>query len=174
MKESVLDVLIFLFENSFDPEATTQSDSMPTKHLAAGAVAADADREALIAQLREAGFDSQHVEGALDWLDALVADTDRPIAAPASRALRVFDQQECERLDTECRNYLLYLENVGILDAARRELAIERLMALDCEAIELEQVKWVVLLVLFSQPEQELSFLRMEGLVFEQRVQGVH
>jgi Smg protein len=78
------------------------------------------------------------------------------------------------RLDAECRGYILYLENAGILDATRRELVLDRLLALDSDTIELEQVKWVVLLVLFSQPEQELSLLRMEGLVFEQPVHDVH
>jgi Smg protein len=172
MKESVLDVLIFLFENNFDPEAA-HPDAVHANYLATE-TAATAEREALIRHLGEAGFDARHVEAALDWLDGLTADIDRPLPLSAASPLRIFDRRECERLDIECRDFLLYLENVGILDAARRELALDRLMALDCDTIGLEHVKWVVLLVLFSQPEQELPFLRMEGLLFQQRVQGVH
>jgi Smg protein len=146
-----------LFETSFDPDCT-----LPIP-----------DRDALKAELEGAGFRSAQVEDALCWLDGLAAD-ERPISAPAPRAIRVFDERECVRLDAECRGYILYLENAGILDATRRELVLDRLLALDSDTIELEQVKWVVLLVLFSQPEQELSLLRMEGLVFEQPVHDVH
>jgi Smg protein len=161
MKESVLDVLKFLFETSFDADCNLPISSIP-------------DRDALKAELEGAGFHATQVEGALGWLDGLAADGQRAMAAPAPRAIRVFDSRECERLDTECRGYILYLESVGILDAARRELVLDRLLALDGDSIELEQVKWIVLLVLFSQPEQELSLLRMEGLMFEQPVHDVH
>ena len=158
MKESVLDVLKFLFETSFD---TDSNFSTP-------------DRDALKAELETAGFDELQVDGALRWLDELATDSDRPITAPESRALRVFNERECERLDVDCRDYILYLEHVGILDATRREVVLDRLLALDGDSIELEQVKWVVLLVLFSQPEQELSLLRMEGLIFDQPVHDLH
>jgi Smg protein len=47
-------------------------------------------------------------------------------------------------------------------------------MALEAEDIGVEQVKWVVLMVLFSQPGQEAAFARMEDLVFDQNDGGVH
>jgi Smg protein len=86
----------------------------------------------------------------------------------------VFDPRELARLDTDCRGYILYLENIGILSAAQRELAIDRLLALDAAQIDIEQVKWVVLMVLFSQPGQESAYLRMEDLVFDNQLDIVH
>ncbi len=50
----------------------------------------------------------------------------------------------------------------------QRELVIDRLVALGAGDIDVEQVKWVVLMVLFSQPGQEKAFARMEDLVFEE------
>jgi Smg protein len=44
---------------------------------------------------------------------------------------------------------------------------IDRLLALDTDELDLEQVKWVVLMVLSSQPGQELAYSRMEDLVFD-------
>jgi Smg protein len=44
---------------------------------------------------------------------------------------------------------------------------IDRLLALDTDELDLEQVKWVVLMVLSSQPGQELAYARMEDLVFD-------
>jgi Smg protein len=82
--------------------------------------------------------------------------------------------QELQRLDTDVRGYLMYLENVSILSAAQREVVIDRLMALEAEEIDIEQVKWVVLMVLFSQPGQESAYAQMEDLVFEERSDAVH
>jgi len=65
MKESVLDVLKFLFENSFDPDCNPTTSLIP-------------DRDALKRELETAGFHATQVESALSWLDALAADTERP------------------------------------------------------------------------------------------------
>ena len=45
---------------------------------------------------------------------------------------------------------------------------MDSLLALDAPDIDVEQIKWVVLMVLFSQPGQELAYARMEDLVFEE------
>jgi Smg protein len=163
MKESVLDILIYLFENYFDAEAS---------------VAPEPDRDTLKEELERAGFSEREVGRALEWLEQL-ADPERSGAqsgldqAP-SRSVRVFDAREQARLDTDCRGYIQYLENIGIVNVAQRELVIDRLLALDARQIEIEQVKWVVLMVLFSQPGQENALLRMEDLVFDGRAEAVH
>lgn len=159
MKESVLDILIYLFENYFDAEAS---------------VAPEPDRDTLKEELERAGFSEREVGRALEWLEQLCADPERAGAIPPSRSVRVFDAREQARLDTDCRGYILYLENIGIVNAAQRELVIDRLLALDARQIDIEQVKWVVLMVLFSQPGQENALLRMEDLVFDGRAELVH
>lgn len=159
MKESVLDILIYLFENYFDAELE---------------LAPEPDRDTLKDELERAGFSEREVGRALEWLEQLCADPERAGAIPPSRSIRVFDAREQVRLDTDCRGYILYLENIGIVNAAQRELVIDRLLALDARQIDIEQVKWVVLMVLFSQPGQENALLRMEDLVFDGRAEAVH
>jgi len=88
--------------------------------------------------------------------------------------MRIFSAHEMARLDVECRGYLAYLEQISILSPVQRELVLDRLMALDSLDIEVEQVKWVVLMVLFSQPGQESAFAQMEDLVFEEVAGAVH
>ena len=53
--------------------------------------------------------------------------------------MRIFDPSEQARLDADCRGYILYLENIGILSSAQRELVIDRLLALDSRQIDIEQ-----------------------------------
>ncbi|MCX7052852.1 MAG: DUF494 domain-containing protein [Proteobacteria bacterium] len=159
MKEGVLDILIYLFENYFDAE--TEDGFEP-------------DRETLKLELEKAGFPGSEVERALCWLEELAADPDRSHPTPTSRAIRVFAALEQARLDTDCRGYLVHLEQVGILSPTQRELVIDRLMALEGDEIDIDKLKWVVLMVLFSQPGQETAFSRMEDLVFEDHSGAIH
>ena len=55
-----------------------------------------------------------------------------------------------------------------------REIVIDRLLALEADDLNIEQVKWVVLMVLSSQPGQELACARMETLVFEADESAAH
>jgi Smg protein len=120
-------------------------------------------------ELLQAGFGEPEVDRALDWLEELAATETQPFASkPADRSIRLYSVREHARLDTQCRGYLVYLEQIGILSAVQRELVLDRLMALDTLDIDVDQVKWVVLMVLFSQPGQESAFARMEDLVFEE------
>jgi Smg protein len=96
------------------------------------------------------------------------------VAEATARAVRIFSGQELLRLDTDVRGYLMYLENVKILSGTQRELVIDRLMALEADEIDIDQVKWVVLMVLFSQPGQESAYAQMEDLVFEDRSDALH
>ena len=157
MKDSVLDILIHLFENFLDAE----DDSTP-------------DRDTLKLELEQAGYPEADIERALVWLESLATDPDRALSEGPARAVRVFSGQEQVRLDTDVRGYLLHLENLGILSAAQREVVIDRLLALEADDIDIEQLKWVVLMVLFSQPGQENAYQRMEDLVFDERRDAMH
>jgi Smg protein len=79
--------------------------------------------------------------------------------------VRIFSAVELARLSTECRGSLFTLARVGILSPQQREIVIERMLALDADELDTEQLKWVVLMVLSSQPGQELAFERLEDLV---------
>ncbi len=53
---------------------------------------------------------------------------------------------------------MLFLEQNGILDPASRELVIDRALALDTPALTVEELKWIVLLVLMNRPGREAAF----------------
>jgi Smg protein len=152
MKENVLEVLMYLFQNYMDEEAEVQPD-----------------RESLQTELQEAGFQHGEIHKAFDWLDGLSEQTaGQPQVVPAGRSIRVYADEECDRLDMESRGFLMFLEQTGIVTPAIRELIIERVMALDSDDFDLEQLKWVVLMVLFNQPGEEEAYAWMEDLVFEE------
>ena len=43
---------------------------------------------------------------------------------------------------------------------------IDRVMALDEDRLSLDNLKWMILMVLFSRPDEDLAFARMEHLVY--------
>ncbi|MGH8210013.1 MAG: DUF494 domain-containing protein, partial [Steroidobacteraceae bacterium] len=88
--------------------------------------------------------------------------------------VRIFADGELARLSTECRGFLFTLESLGILSPQQREIVIERMLALDADELDTEQLKWVVLMVLSSQPGQELAFERLEDLVSDVRPDVAH
>jgi len=158
MKETVLDVLMYLFECFVDGEDTPE----PSKNE-------------LREELEQAGFRHREIDRALEWLDGLKSPkVTTNSVTPHFPTLRVFDRSEHERLDTSCRGYLLHLEQLGILSPVQRELVIDRLLALDSDDIDIEHIKWVVMMVLFSQPSQQQEYERMEDLVFAEDPDWLH
>ena len=157
MKETILDVLLFLFENYFydDPDAVR-------------------DRDSLQAGLIQAGFSPAEISKAFDWLEELA--NQRPgLAEPrANGPVRVFVEAEIDRLDRECLGFLMFLEQHGVLDADQRELVIDRAMALDQDEVDLDDLKWVVLMVLFNQPGAEAAFAWMESQMFGDDPEPTH
>jgi Smg protein len=147
MKENIFDVLMYLFENYMEDEI----DILP-------------DSDVVRTELEEAGFEQLEVNKAFEWLDSLsIQGLIKPTQATA---FRIFCSQEEAKLDIECRNLLIYLESIGILNAANREIVIDRAMALENEEISMEKLKWIVLMVLLSQPDEEIAFSRMEDIVY--------
>ncbi len=158
MKENVLDVLMYLFETYVD----TEEDPEP-------------DQNELRAELSRAGFGDLEIDRALSWLDALTDQQQSLDYGHQTRhGTRIFSDFEQERLDSSCRGYVTYLEQIGILSPPQREILIDRLLALETPDIDVDQIKWVVLMVLFSQPGQELAYARMEDLVFEEASGLIH
>jgi Smg protein len=137
------------------------------------------ERETLARDLESIGFGEVNVERALDWLADLAGERSRAASHAAMvganlvgtqrhiAAMRMYSPVELARLSTECRGLLISLESLEILTPIQRELVIDRLLALDVEDLSLEQVRWVVLMVLSSQPGQEQACARMETLVFD-------
>ena len=147
MKEDIFDVLIYLFENYLDNEIEMFGDA-----------------DAIATELIDAGFEQPEVSKAFDWLESLTEES--TITPAVSSAFRIFSDQEKAALDLECRDFLMYLEHSKILTPISREIVIDRAMALKNENITLDKLKWLVLMILLSQPDDAVAFARMEDIVY--------
>ena len=158
MKESVLDVLIYLFDHYVEEELEISPD-----------------QDVLKSQLMQAGFADIQVNKAIDWLECLALQKDElETDVLRSRSIRVFNDIENQKLDIECKGFLLFLEQSGVIDSEDRELVIDRVMALETDSIEIQQLKWVVLMVLFNRPGKEAAFTWMEDILMDDINAVVH
>src|SRR5688500_11587863 len=106
MKESILDVLLYLFTHYLTADA-----SQPL------GVSASPTAIPLFSQLPQAGFSPAEIHKAFDWLDALAEQRPAAGSARSDGPTRVYFGPELDKLDTECRGFLLFLELRGILSA---------------------------------------------------------
>ncbi|MFJ2976994.1 DUF494 family protein Smg [Kluyvera sp. NPDC087067] len=150
----MFDVLMYLFETYIHNETEMR-----------------VDQDRLTRDLTDAGFEREDIFNALMWLEKL-ADYQEGLVEPMQLAsdplsVRIFTQEESQRLDASCRGFLLFLEQIQVLNLETREMVIERVMALDTAEFELEELKWVILMVLFNLPGSENAYEQMEELLFE-------
>lgn len=131
----MFDVLVYLYENYWRPDACPEHDQLSRK-------------------LTAVGFESDEIEDALSWLDGLasVAETQSQSQSPLS--LRVYTPAEQERLGTESIAFLSFLESAGVLPAPMREIAVDRAMAAPGGSLALEDLKIIVLMVFWSMGEE--------------------
>ena len=78
MKESILDVLLYLFEHVLDDDTDLPADAEARQG------------STLLAELTEAGFSADEIHKAFDWLDALAQSRAAPQPARAGGPVRVF------------------------------------------------------------------------------------
>jgi len=159
MKESVLDVLMYLFDHYIEQD----QDYRP-------------DQDTLRYHLQEAGFEEKQVSKAFDWLEDLSLQKEKPdtISLNSPGSFRIYDEAEQAKINVECRSLFLFLEQTGVLDAKDREFVIERVMALETDEIDLQQLKWIVLMVLLNQPGKEAAYTWMEDIVMDDGCLNLH
>jgi Smg protein len=128
------DILVFLFENCQQAELAY-------------------DRDRVAKKLSAAGFEDSDISEALHWLAGMVHARHcvREPLPDARASFRAYAPRELAKLDAQCRGFLLTLEHSGILNADTRELVIERALAASGDALSLEQLKLVALMVLWNQ-----------------------
>jgi len=128
------EVLVYLFENCQQAEVSD-------------------DRDRVARKLSAAGFGNWDISEGFPWL-AGVAPAPRAGTAQlpdARTSFRAFAPRELAKLDAECRGFLITLEQSGILTPQTREVVMERSLAASGQTLSLEQLKLIVLMVLWNQ-----------------------
>jgi Smg protein len=137
----MFDVLVYVYENFWGEASCPQPD-------------------ALERSLHQVGFELDHIQAALSWLDGLQQAAEPLMPAlglhhatalePSARSMRIYTKTEQRKLGGSCLGFLSYLEQAGILTAVLREVVVERAMATSGQRLNVNHLKLIVLMVFWS------------------------
>jgi Smg protein len=148
----MFDVLVYLYETYYRPDACP-------------------DSEALARKLSAVGFEEEEISEALDWLADLAETTSElagsyPQQAAFSFGTRIYVDREIDALGPEAIGIVQFLESAKVITPVQREIVIERALAVSDEQLSLDKLKVIVLMVLWSQG------MEPDGLIFDELFDG--
>jgi len=154
MTHNILDVLTYMFDYLFEEAEQDSSHEI--------------DDIALKAHLSDAGFEAVRIEKALSWLENIATLQDGSVKPFANTrgGMRIYSDVEKLKLDAKSRGFLLFMENMDQIDVNQREMIIDQIMSLGDSAVSLDDLKWVVMMVLGNSNDEEISAQWLESIVF--------
>ena len=148
----MFDVLVYLYETYWRPDACP-------------------DHAQLTRKLSAAGFESEEIQEALNWLDGLAGSAQSYLGQQSEQGHRIYSPAERERLGDDSVGFISFLESAGVLPPPMREMVIDRAMAVGAIPIDLDDLKVIVLMVFWSLGEEPDALILDELFVApEERV----
>ncbi len=145
----MFDVLVYLYENYWRPDACP-------------------DHVQLTRKLSAVGFESDEIEEALTWLDGLAHTAQSYAGEQGPNSLRVYSTAEQEHLGLDSIGFVSFLESAGVLPPPMREMVIDRATAIPGGPVDLEDLKIIVLMVFWSLGEEPDALILDELFVAEE------
>jgi len=145
----MFDVLVYLYENYWRPDACPDHDQLTRK-------------------LSSVGFESEEIQEALTWLDGVATAAQSYTGTQSASSLRVYSAAEQEHLGEASIGFISFLESAGVLPPPMREMVIDRAMAIGGNAMDLEDLKIIVLMVFWSLGEEPDALILDELFVAEE------
>ncbi len=145
----MFDVLVYLYENYWRPDACPEHDHLTRK-------------------LSSVGFESEEIEEALSWLDGVAAAAQSYVGDQGVDSLRVYSPRELDHLGDASVGFISFLESAGVLPPPMREMVIDRASAIPGGPLDVEDLKIIVLMVFWSLGEEPDALILDELFVDEE------
>jgi Smg protein len=145
----MFDVLVYLYENYWRPDACPEHDQLTRK-------------------LSSVGFESEEIEEALSWLDGVAVAAQSYTGEQSASALRVYSPAELEHLGEASVGFVSFLESAGVLPPPMREMVLDRASAIPGGPLDVEDLKIIVLMVFWSLGEEPDALILDELFVDEE------
>lgn len=131
----MFDVLVYLYENYWRPDACPEPKQLSRK-------------------LSAVGFEADEIQDALKWLDGLADTAESCTGSPVPDSIRIYTAQERDVLGEDSIGFITFLGSAGVMPAPMREMVIDRALAVGNSPIDLEDLKIIVLMVFWSLGEE--------------------
>jgi len=163
IKQSVVDVLMFLFESYLEDDETNETRRVTDK------------RDSIQIRLEEMGFHNQEINQAFDWLEDLadLQAENQPFIDIKPTSTRIYSEEEKKLINQESIGFFNFLEQNNILTPGTRELILDRIVALG-QPLDAEQLKWIIMIVLHTNPGQENTSDLIEDFIFDDVIDRIH
>jgi Smg protein len=149
----MLQVLLYLFDHHLVNEKVFSEDLVEVQQ-----------------QLIAEDFPPQEIQQALSWLKELQYQRKEALMfrdfAPDS--MRIWLPEEQYKLSADGLDFLLKLESQGVITAQLREVIIDRAMALNTPMVDIYQLKWVSLIVLYHYQQDDISIPWLEHVLLNE------
>lgn len=145
----MFDVLVYLYENYWRPDACP-------------------DHAQLTRKLSAMGFETDEIEEALNWLDGLASAGQSYSGEQQPHSMRVYTPAEQEHLGEASIGFISFLESAGVLPPPMREMVVDRATAIPGGPVDLEDLKIIVLMVFWSLGEEPDALILDELFVAEE------
>lgn len=146
MQHTVLDIMLYLFDYMvYEKQYALNTDDMKQN-------------------LNDAGFTEADINRALAWF-AELSVRPKVFNKPQGSSVRLYTPEEMEKISVDGRGFLFHLEKIGVLDSAQREVIVDKIMALDEDYLMLEDIKWIVLMSIFNQPDKAEALVWLERMI---------
>jgi Smg protein len=150
---TMFDVLVYLYETYYRPDACP-------------------DSEVLVKKLSAVGFEEEEISKALGWLTDLAESTNECSSrhlqqVPSEIGFRIYAGRELEVLGSAAIGFIHFLESAKVISPLQREVLIERALAASESQISLDKLKVIVLMVLWSQGKEPDSLI-FDELFFDE------
>lgn len=151
----MFDILMYLFESYFNAGSYPDPDKLSIK-------------------LSAAGFEEDDISRALDWLSGLdqLTQDDYPDSINQS-GIRSYADLEIKSISAEGLQFISFWEHNKMFTPVEREMIIDRAVAFGRDALPLERVKLIALMVLWNQHE-EIDPLLVEDLLTPANSAQIH
>ena len=80
--------------------------------------------------------------------------------------MRIYNELEKNKLDEKARGFIMFMENMGQLSASQREIVIDQVMSLEDSKLTIDDLKWVVMMVIGNSSEAPVPAQWMESVMF--------
>ena len=131
----MFEVLVYLYENYWRPDACPEPKQLSRK-------------------LSAVGFEAEEIQDALRWLDGLASSAEAVTGNPVQGSIRIYTAAERDVLGDDSVGFIAFLESAGVLPPPMREMVIDRALAVGNGSLELEDLKIIVLMVFWSLGEE--------------------
>lgn len=150
------DILVYLFETYYTPQACPQANVLAHK-------------------LAAAGFEDDDIHEALGWLHSLAQTTERYQSMPTRQdgGCRIYTDAEYQSLGQQAIGFVQFLENSGVLPPNLREILLEQAQMTSESPVSSETIRVIALMILWSQ-EAEVDHLVFEELLGHDQTRWAH